>query len=229
MAAITPTAQQLSSVVRQILAAPKFRLANPHLTDEEVADLRRYLRWPRKPVFTPYAETKSGYSQVRAKELGGIKILTHRVTYWQHFARDPAGLDVSHILYIGPKTSRNINPVHLAAESNEINQTRKACFLYFESLMQDRENIEAQGTALESRWLWWQACVREPNGLCRILHSQRTCQICWDEWLKDRREQQGLEEAPQLETEDEASQRLSQDAPALEAEQESSWEAQSNL
>jgi hypothetical protein len=61
----------------------------------------------------------------------GIKYLTHRITYQSYYHNIQSNMDISHILYLGINTSKNINPLHLTQESNIINQTRKACALFF--------------------------------------------------------------------------------------------------
>ncbi|KAF3160237.1 hypothetical protein TWF788_003192 [Orbilia oligospora] len=182
----TFTASQLYGAVKQIFDAPNFEITNPHLTEEEVANLRLNINWPNKPVYSPYATTKAkGYSQIRSVHLGSSKYYTHRITYRQFQGEDPDEKDVSHTLYIGSNTCRNINPVFLVAETNNYNQSRKACFLYFEELLQERyENMGSHFAAsgsLES----WGIKVRSTNGLCQRLHKNRMCCFAWVDWVMD--------------------------------------------
>jgi hypothetical protein len=70
----------------------------------------------------------------RIVRYSGTKYLTHRITYQSYYGDIIDGgnnIDISHILYLGINTARNINPRHLTQESNIINQTRKACALFF--------------------------------------------------------------------------------------------------
>jgi len=97
------TAAQLHAAVAQITSAPNFAAANPHLSALEIVNIRQSV-WPRqKPVFTPYAVTHSGYSQIRFE---GIKYLIHRITLQSLFGTLTSASDeLSHVVYLGRVTS----------------------------------------------------------------------------------------------------------------------------
>jgi hypothetical protein len=52
----------LAAALRQIVNAPGFAAANPHLSAATAAAITLG-QWPNTPVFTPYAITHHGYSQ----------------------------------------------------------------------------------------------------------------------------------------------------------------------
>ena len=56
------SAASLAAAVRQMLAAPGFAGANPHLAPADRAAITAGV-WPDVPVFSPYAITHNGYSQ----------------------------------------------------------------------------------------------------------------------------------------------------------------------
>lgn len=57
----------LDAALQQIVSAPGFRPANPHLSAQQVAAIARG-QWPQEPVFTPYANTHHGYSQSQSPQ-----------------------------------------------------------------------------------------------------------------------------------------------------------------
>lgn len=76
--------------------------------------------WPAVPVFSPFAETHDGYSQGISQppsdfsvsilmhiivRYQGTKYLVHRISFAQHHGEIDPDLEVSHIFYIGVKTS----------------------------------------------------------------------------------------------------------------------------
>jgi hypothetical protein len=76
---------------------------------------------------------------------------------------------------------RNINPRHLVQESNEINQGRKLCFQYMDSLVW-RWSVGAFG---HPSWSDddFRRFLLESNGPCALLHGRR-CDCCialWEE------------------------------------------------
>ena len=48
--------------VAQLTHSDTFDRKNPHLSEAQILAIRRG-EWPDLPVFSPYAQTKSGYSQ----------------------------------------------------------------------------------------------------------------------------------------------------------------------
>jgi len=56
------SAPVLRASLGQIVDAPGFVAANPHLSAQQRAGIRQN-NWPACPVFTPYAITHHGYSQ----------------------------------------------------------------------------------------------------------------------------------------------------------------------
>jgi len=138
---IAGSQSQLRQAVKQIISNANFREVNRHLTDAEFQALDTDQIWPQKPVFSPYAKTHDGYSQIRLSYTKG-KAIIHRVTHKHHYFQNLQGLEVSHTLYIGARTSTNINPLYLVAESNEVNQSRKFCALYFERILVQRYQFE---------------------------------------------------------------------------------------
>ncbi|KAK4908286.1 hypothetical protein LTR66_017577 [Elasticomyces elasticus] len=205
---------ELRAAVAQIVNSSRFVAANPHLTKGEVASIQRDLDWPAlKPVFSPFAQTHDGYSQVRFK---GVKYLCHRLTFAEYNDGTPIGVgeDISHTCYVGPQlTARNINPIQLCAEPNDINQARKACFLYLE---RELDRFRAGGDI----WPGGQgprdasvedmaARIRGTQILCRELHREQECSFCYEVWLQDRFERAGLRPpSARFESDEEASQRL---------------------
>ena len=98
------TAAQCIQAVHQCINSRDFRHHNPHLTPVDLQLLTSTPPiWPGKPVFSPYAMTHDGYSQIR---FGGIKYLMHCVAFKSYYGINPQLSDVSHTLYIGGRTSR---------------------------------------------------------------------------------------------------------------------------
>ena len=86
-------------MVHQMVRSSGFGEANPHLSAGDVARLRLGRPvWPDCPVYSPYAVTHDGYSQIR---YNNIKYLMHRVTYKSHYGQLSADLEVSHLLWLG--------------------------------------------------------------------------------------------------------------------------------
>ncbi|KAL7004009.1 hypothetical protein EMMF5_006438 [Cystobasidiomycetes sp. EMM_F5] len=113
--------------VKDILTAKNFAQWNPHLSEEQTLALTRQDLpiWPEdQPVFHPYAAPKPllGHGQ---KRIDGVKFAVHRLTYATHHNKIIAKDDVSHLMDCGILSGRNINPLHLAQESNDDNQVRK--------------------------------------------------------------------------------------------------------
>jgi hypothetical protein len=95
---------EILEAVYQIFTNPTFRTANTHLTEAELVGIFSLPpQWPASPVFSPFATTHDGYSQIRYK---GTKYLTHRLTYQQHWADLDLALDISHTLYLGDRTTK---------------------------------------------------------------------------------------------------------------------------
>lgn len=113
--------------LQQAFSATNFSVFNPHLSAAERLALRQNpIQWPAKPVFSPYSTTHNQYSQIRFK---GTKFLIHRLSV-RLFSLGAVGLDCSHTMHLGKATGRNFNPLHIVQESNEMNQTRKACAIF---------------------------------------------------------------------------------------------------
>lgn len=95
---------QCLAAVAQLARSPNFVKENPHLAPAEVSNLRLpEPDWPQnKPVFSPYKPTKSGYSQIR---YGGTKYLLHRVAFKSYYGDFDDRLDISHTLFVGPRSS----------------------------------------------------------------------------------------------------------------------------
>lgn len=75
---------------------------------------------------------------------------------------------------------RNINPQHLTIESNILNQTRKACALFFEVEI----SLWDIGMAGEA-WMGFRdfdAYLRRINNVCSVIHSVR-CQCSAEHWI----------------------------------------------
>jgi len=165
----------LASAIRQIVAAPGFAPANPHLSVAQRQAIASG-QWPNEPVFTPYAVTHHGYSQIRYRN---IKYLTHRITY-QSLHHNIDTRDVSHTMYLGKNTSRNINPRHLILEENILNQTRKQCALVMEHLLYQW----AIGDIGHQSWsdADFEAWVQRVNFGCRITHASHRCSCRVAHW-----------------------------------------------
>jgi hypothetical protein len=92
------------AAAKQIVNNQGFAGANPHLTAAQIDAIQGGLDWPNDvPVFSPFAITHNGYSQVR---YNGQKYLCHRVTYRECHGRIEANHDISHTVYVGSLTSR---------------------------------------------------------------------------------------------------------------------------
>ncbi|KAJ5820552.1 hypothetical protein N7474_006143 [Penicillium riverlandense] len=78
---------RLTEAVRQLILSQHFPRHNQHLTEQEYGGLLAVPPiWPASPVFSPYAVTHGGYSQVR---IDGIKYVDHfRGSSWR-VARRP--------------------------------------------------------------------------------------------------------------------------------------------
>jgi len=74
MSVHTLSAPVLRASLGQIVDAPGFAAANPHLSAQQTAGIR-HNNWPACPVFTPYAITHHGYSQSKI-QLFAIPIQT---------------------------------------------------------------------------------------------------------------------------------------------------------
>lgn len=169
------------AAVQQVFNSANFVRYNPHLSPaERFALTQDPVRWPLKPVFSPFATTHHGYSQVR---FSGTKYLVHRLSLRLFHGRD-VGSDVSHTLHLGPETGRNINPRHLVEEGNVANQTRKLCAAFFDKWW----------------WLWDLGALGEPGWadrdsfvaarghlafVCSFVHPLARCS-CWDPAWGDR-------------------------------------------
>ena len=96
---------QCHSAVHQTIANSNFRTSNPHLSATEVAALQHTPpAWPAtKPVFSPFASTHDGYSQIR---VSGTKYFIHRITFKSYYNYIESGKDISHTLYLGSMTTR---------------------------------------------------------------------------------------------------------------------------
>jgi hypothetical protein len=89
--------------VHQCINSKDFRQHNPHLTPNELHQLNATIPiWPAKPVFSPYATTHDGYSQIR---FNGTKYLMHAIGFKSYHGQ-PQFSDVSHTLYVGARTTR---------------------------------------------------------------------------------------------------------------------------
>lgn len=104
------TLPQCVQAVHQCIQSRDFRLHNPHLSPAELQALASNPPvWPgTKPVFSPYATTHDGYSQIRFQ---GTKFLMHTVAFKAFYQIDPQFSDVSHTLYLGAKTSQSVSPI----------------------------------------------------------------------------------------------------------------------
>ena len=81
-----------------------FAKVNEHLSMTEILGLKtKIIIWPNCPVFSPYAVTHNGYSQVRYQ---GKKYLVHRIAYRSYVDIPiPDEMDISHTVYLGDNTS----------------------------------------------------------------------------------------------------------------------------
>jgi hypothetical protein len=93
-------------------------------------------------------------------------------------------LDVSHVVYIGRKTTRNINPLHLHGERNTLNKTRQACHRYFENKCRQRCISLALGAASTSLSQFVLG-LRTDNTACATLHFEKRCKVHWSTWKND--------------------------------------------
>ncbi|KAL1979163.1 hypothetical protein VTN96DRAFT_6608 [Rasamsonia emersonii] len=89
-------------------------------------------------------------------------------------------MDVSHAMYIGKRTSLNINPRHLVLETNGVNQTRKFCFSYMEEMLWRWE----VGLLGPPHWgnEDFRRYVASSNMPCAILRRHKTCDCCVELW-----------------------------------------------
>jgi hypothetical protein len=198
MSVLNLSPAQLLEAVKQIQSSTGFASANPHLTPHEMERLQRSPpQWPASPVFSPFATTHDGYSQVRYK---GTKYIIHRLTYQQHWGDLDLSMDISHTLYLGDRTTRletsptrarkshptkptytsNINPNHLMQETNEVNQSRKLCFLFMEAKLWEYwvGMVPPHWGELELR----QQMMTQMRAICGTVHHQRCCDfdlLCW--------------------------------------------------
>ncbi|KAK8177396.1 hypothetical protein IWX90DRAFT_420914, partial [Phyllosticta citrichinensis] len=173
----------------------KFEDRNPHLTHAERqalynsgTNLNQPISWPiGKPVFAPFKIIKdSGYTQRRYQN---VKYGTHRVTFADYYGNQH-GSDISHTLYCGkggsnhdqPSTGTNINPLQLCAESNELNQSRKACFLAFEYRLYARISAVPDATGAPGIR---HTFLNSSNPVCESLHGHMRCDFDWRSWRNE--------------------------------------------
>ncbi|KAK9326692.1 hypothetical protein V1520DRAFT_350767 [Lipomyces starkeyi] len=156
--------------IHRLVKSDAFIKANSHLTSSDICNLLQSPPvWPHSPVFSPFATTHHGYSQIKIR---GVKYLLHRVAYAlidQNF--DPTR-DVSHTLYLGDYTTSNFNPLYLIQEDNEVNQSRKLCFLFME---QRAWNYTVGLTTPQ-----WGPCdlyrhTYSMMAMCRQIHRHKPC------------------------------------------------------
>jgi len=160
---------QCFDALAQMFNSNNFRSCNPHLNLHEIQGLHQNpIQWPEKPVFSPYAPTHGPYSQVRFQN---VKYLVHRVSLRLFLGQElRAGLDCSHVLFLGDNTGRNVNPRWIVQESNIMNQTRKACMLFMERWDWLWE-LGALGSPAWSDQDSHDACHRAMGCFCSFIHS----------------------------------------------------------
>lgn len=111
------------------------------------------------------------------------------------------------------QTDSNINPEHTVLEANDLNQSRKACFLYFDNLLENMKTGSGTvanlfGTAMDTPEDI-AAYAHNTNGPCRHLHGERECTFYFPEWEQDFEERRGTRPvSSSYESPEEASQRL---------------------
>jgi len=103
MSILRLSSTEVLEAVHQIFISRGFHIANAHLTEAELEQIYSLPpQWPASPVYSPFATTHDGYSQVRYK---GTKYLTHRLTYQQYWGDLNPTMDISHTLYLGDRTA----------------------------------------------------------------------------------------------------------------------------
>ena len=101
--------------LQQCFSGTQFRQNNPHLNHHEIRSLQSDpISWPVKPVFSPYAQTHDGYSQIR---FNSIKYLIHKVAH-RAFIQQELHLDSSHCLHLGVHTGRQVSIIQFPTTTN---------------------------------------------------------------------------------------------------------------
>lgn len=112
-------------------------------------------------------------------------------------------------MYLGSKTTRNINPIQMVAESNEVNQTRKACHMLLEKELESFHSPLVPGVRRDQSAEALAERIRQTNILCRSLHRDLECGFDWEAWCEDFEERRGVRPtSARFETEEEAQSRL---------------------
>ncbi|OBT54998.1 hypothetical protein VE04_05334 [Pseudogymnoascus sp. 24MN13] len=176
------TQQQLTEAVQQIVDSPKFWVNNGHIPVEIRRQIKEDIlkgKWGPAPIFSPYAATHDGYSQVRYQN---VKMLVHRVTFRHMYGTqlNPA-LEISHIVNCGSRSTSNINPLHMVEEPSILNRSRICCFLFMDDNC--RESLPAPVEQTESYINSTVSTIYALNAPCRRLHAPQ-CQLDWNCWFQ---------------------------------------------
>lgn len=93
--------QECIDAVTVMCNSGTFRSSNPHLSEQQIFNIKRN-QWPNLPVYSPYAITHDGYSQItlRVPGRGGMRFLIHRVMWKALNGRDPS-FEISHLMWLG--------------------------------------------------------------------------------------------------------------------------------
>lgn len=90
----------------------------------------------------------------------------------------------------------NINPRHLVAESNSLNQSRKACHIFFEqclTLMAEGGDTHTMASAGHYSGIpetvdEFAERVRHENIVCCQIHREKICGFFWPLWFDDHKQ-----------------------------------------
>lgn len=173
--------QDAAAAIEAIIARPAFAAANPHLTAHQLALVRlspsQYV--PSVAYYAPQAPTRvGGYSQMRIGGANGPEYYVHQVA-WKALngAQLLPGQEISHLVPHGINSRRNFNALDLAAESGDLNKSRKFCEMARSVWVADIEANLANGTnfrqawtlAVQAQWgIFHPACARLHIPVCRF-------------------------------------------------------------
>ncbi|KFY78003.1 hypothetical protein V498_09204 [Pseudogymnoascus sp. VKM F-4517 (FW-2822)] len=100
------TEQRLTEAVTQVVRNPEFWDKNEHILVEMRSQTEKDIingKWGSAPIFSPYATTHHGCSQVRFQN---VKMLVHRVTFRHMYGTQlNPRLELSHTMNCGPRST----------------------------------------------------------------------------------------------------------------------------
>ncbi|KFY49599.1 hypothetical protein V496_09891 [Pseudogymnoascus sp. VKM F-4515 (FW-2607)] len=100
------TEQRLTEAVTQVVRNPEFWDKNEHILVEMRSQTEKDIingKWGSAPIFSPYATTHHGCSQVRSQN---VKMLVHRVTFRHMYGTQlNPRLELSHTMNCGPRST----------------------------------------------------------------------------------------------------------------------------